>query len=245
MKTKGRSTPEQQPADYYFLEPAVAFIRGVSKQEGEFVIPSRLQDTPLENLSPGEKEEILRLGQRADLHLKKFKRAYAAMPRIRRSLGFLQSTAPESLLDIGSGRGNFLWPCLDTFPWLPVTPLEFTPRRHELHKTVELGGMSRLTPVFGDIQSLGPEAFEGRTFDVVTFLEVLEHLPDPEKAVQSAVRLARRHVILSVPSQPDDNPEHIHLFNETVLTEMFRNHGIKSICFDHVPGHLFAFVTLP
>lgn len=199
----------------------------------------------MEELSDDEKGEILGIGQDADLHLKKFKRAFATMPRVRRSLGFLQSTAPESLLDIGSGRGNFLWSCLNTFSWLPITTLEYARHRFDLHKTVQLGGIRRLTPVLGDIQAIGPEAFDGQTFDVVTIFEVLEHLPDPEAALQSAIRLARRHLILSVPSQPDDNPEHIHLFNENLLTRLFNDLGITSVRFDYVPEHLFAFVTIP
>ena len=31
---------------------------------------------------------------------------------------------PTSLLDIGSGRGTFLWPLLDTLPTLPVIAID-------------------------------------------------------------------------------------------------------------------------
>ncbi len=245
MSDKERGAQEHQPPEYYFLESAAAFVRGISRREKSLSIPSRLLEPPLEDLSEADKGELIQIGQAVDLHLKKFKRAYSTMPRVRRSLGFLQSTAPESLLDIGSGRGNFLWPCLDAFPWLPVTTLEFTQHRFELHETVQLGGVKRLNPVFGDIQSIDPEAFGRQTFDVVTIFEVLEHIPDSNAAIRSALRLARRHLILSVPSKPDDNPEHIHLFNEEILTRLFNENGIDSIRFDYIPNHLFAFVTIP
>lgn len=245
MNDKERSSRERQPAEYYFLDPAAAFVRGTSRREAVLSVPTRLLEPPLENLSDADKGELIQIGQNADLHLKKFKRAYSTMPRVRRSLGFLRTTAPESLLDIGSGRGNFLWPCLDAFPWLPITALEFTPHRFELHQTVQTGGIQRLSPVFGDIQSITPEAFGGKTFDVATFFEVLEHIPDSNAAIRSAIRLARRFLIISVPSKPDDNPEHIHLFDEEILTRLFHDNGIDSIRFDYVPNHLFAFVTLP
>jgi 2-polyprenyl-3-methyl-5-hydroxy-6-metoxy-1,4-benzoquinol methylase len=49
--------------------------------------------------------------------------------------------------------------------------------------------------------------------DIVTLLEVLEHIPDVEKAV-AAVRMARKYVVVSVPSKEDNNPEHIHLLTK-------------------------------
>ena len=45
-------------------------------------------------------------------------RAYA------RVLGTLRGIAPTHLLDIGTGRGVFLWPLLDAFPSLMVTAVE-------------------------------------------------------------------------------------------------------------------------
>lgn len=245
MSNKERSTQKHQPPEYYFLDSAAAFVRGAKRLGGEFNFPMRLLEKPFSELSEIEKGEIICLGQDADLHLKKFKRAYSTMPRVRRSLGFLQATAPESLLDVGSGRGAFLWSCIDAFPSLPITPLEFMRRRFDLHDTVRLGGIERLTPVSGDIQSASRETFGGRTFDIVTIFEVLEHLPDPAAAIRAATSVARRHLILSVPSKPDDNPEHIHLFNENKLSELLRDIRGASIRFDYVPGHLFAFVTLP
>lgn len=245
MSKKERSMPEWREADYFFLEPAAACVRG-AKLRGEAVeLPERFLTPPLEGLTAEEKGEIVRIGWDAGLHLKKFKRDFATMPRVRRSLGILHAFAPESLLDIGSGRGNFLWSCLNEFPWVPVTTLEFSRRRFELHETVRQGGLSRLTPVFGDVQNIGPETFGGKTFDIVTIFEVLEHLPDPGAAIRAILPLARRGLILSVPSKEDDNPEHIHLFNEEKLLGIFRDNGIASVRFDYVPGHLFAIVTQP
>ena len=51
----------------------------------------------------------------AELPLHYFKRV-PLLPRIQWALGVLHSLQPTNLLDIGSGRGKFLWPLLDAFP---------------------------------------------------------------------------------------------------------------------------------
>ncbi|MFP4025857.1 MAG: class I SAM-dependent methyltransferase [Thiohalospira sp.] len=44
--------------------------------------------------------------------------------------------------------------------------------------------------------------FDNDSFDLVTCLEVLEHLEDPVKGLSEIQRVARQHVILSVPREP-------------------------------------------
>lgn len=62
--------------------------------------------------------------------------------------------------------------------------------------------------------------FEPRRFDIVTMLEVLEYLETPQSALKHVVALANRYVAVSVPSVPDDNPEHLLLFSPTNLERM-------------------------
>ena len=78
----------------------------------------------------------------------------------------------------------------------------------------------------------------GRLLDVVTLLEVLEHIPDVDSAIWNAVRLAKKYVVVSVPSKPDDNPEHIHLLTKDTLARSFSGAGASRLRFDGVSGHL-------
>ncbi len=206
-------------SDRYYTEFAAAFVRG------RFPKVNHLSD-----------DELLRYGVTAGLRLHKFKRS-AALPRVRRVLGVLRGVAPMDLLDVGSGRGVFLWPLLDAFPQLPVTSIDRRVDRVADLDAVRRGGIERLRPALMDVTQL---AFADDSVDVVTFLEVLEHLTRPARALAEAMRVARRFVIVSVPSKPDDNPEHIQLFGKGSLDAMLRGAGARGVNIDFVRDHIVA-----
>ena len=176
-----------------------------------------------------------------DFRMYSFKRGHEELPRVKKVLGFLRAVQPESLLDVGSGRGVFLFPFLEAFPWVEVTSVDLLAHRVEFLQDLRRGGITNLRAVQGDICS---RPFAEDSFDVVTALEVLEHIPDVERAVNAAVRMARRYVVATVPSRPDDNPEHIHLLTKQKLTELFEKAGCRRLHFDGVPGHLFLAASL-
>jgi ubiquinone/menaquinone biosynthesis C-methylase UbiE len=101
---------------------------------------------------------------------------------------------------------------------------------------IKEGGVSTLDVAKSDVCI---QPFANNSFDVVTMLEVLEHIPDVEAAIRSAVKMARSYVVVTVPSKEDDNPEHIHLLTKDKLTEYFSKAGVTKLSFDGVPGHLF------
>lgn len=167
------------------------------------------------------------------------------LPRVQVVLGFLQGIVPggqcSSLLDIGSGRGVFLFPLLREFSDLEVTSMDILPHRVELLDCISKGGIHNLHPMLSDVCE---NNLPDKSFDVVTMLEVLEHIPDTEKAVRNAVRLARNYVIVSVPSKSDDNPEHIHLFSNDDLKNHFLATGCSKIKFMSVTNHRVMIVYL-
>jgi SAM-dependent methyltransferase len=180
--------------------------------------------------------DLLGQARAAGLKLHRFKRTMD-LPRVRAVLGALRGLAPESLVDFGSGRGVFLWPLLDAFPALPVTAVERDERRLGHLEAVRRGGIERLTVARGDASRL---PFADGSFDGATVLEVLEHQDDPLPLAREAVRLARRFVIASVPSKPDDNPEHVQLFTGETLKVLLMDAGAARVGIDYVLGHIIA-----
>lgn len=167
------------------------------------------------------------------------------LPRVQVVLSFLQGIVPagqcESLLDVGSGRGVFLFPLLREFPDLEVTSLDILPHRVALHECIHEGGIENLHPMLENICTWdAPD----KSFDVVTMLEVMEHIPDTLAVVKNAIRLAKKYIIVSVPSKPDDNPEHIHLFSNDDLKKLFLENGCKKVKFTGVTGHTIMIATL-
>jgi ubiquinone/menaquinone biosynthesis C-methylase UbiE len=219
MLVSGAITMSDDLSSRYYLDLACAFIRG------------KLPDAP--DLPP---EDLFRHGESAGLRLHKFKRS-TLLPRIRRVFGLLHNLAPEHLLDVGSGRGVFLWPLLDTFADLRVTCIDQREDRVADLRAVAAGGISTLDAAVMDATALD---FSENAFDGVTLLEVLEHIPQPQLAVAEAVRVARRFVAVSVPSKPDDNPEHLHLFDGRSLSALFHQAGVNRVSVDHVLNHIVA-----
>ena len=217
---------------------AAAYVRGLGRQNPA-LLPPALLETPLEALSQDEMETIFHAGEAAGLRMYHFKKK-ELLPRVKAVLGFLRSIQPESLLDVGSGRGVFLFPFLSQFPWAQATAADILPHRVQMLQAIADGGIENLTVLEQDICHWPQE--ENR-FDVVTLLEVLEHIPEVDCAVANAVRLAKRFVVVSVPSHPDDNPEHIHLLTKEILTGLFTNAGCTRLHFDGVNGHLILIAS--
>lgn len=226
----------------YYDRLATAYIRGTAERKGkpEFENKDLLQKG-LTELTEQDIREILSIGQKASEKLYAFKNTHSDMPRVRRVLGFLKSVQFETLLDVGSGRGVFLFPFLEEFPWVQVTSLDILPHRVEFLRDLSRGGITQLHAMEGDICE---QPLSDKSVDVVTMLEVLEHIPEVEKAVRAAVRVARKYVVVTVPSKPDNNPEHIHLLTKEILTELFEAAGCSKLHFDGVTGHLFMTAVL-
>lgn len=182
----------------------------------------------------GSDEEVLEKALAAELRLHRFKRSNQ-LPRVRKVLGALHALAPQQMLDLGTGRGVFLWPLLEEFPDLKVTCVDVLDYRVADLQAVARGGIERLNALLCPLESMpfGPGEFE-----VVTMLEVLEHTTDPLKALTEVARVCGRALILSVPSHEDDNPEHLHLFSAPQIKSWLEQLGFQRIKLDGVLNHL-------
>jgi 2-polyprenyl-3-methyl-5-hydroxy-6-metoxy-1,4-benzoquinol methylase len=166
----------------------------------------------------------------ANLYL--FKRTHR-LPRISKVLGIIKGIHPDSLLDIGSGRGALLWPLLEDFPELQVTAVD-----------LEIDIIAAVAKRIENLVALKMDAsnliFSNFNFDVVTILEVLEHVIDPVKVARECMRTAKRFVVATVPSKKDDNPEHLRLFTKQSLTDLFLDAGAQSVKIKEVPNHFIV-----
>lgn len=208
--------------DAYYTRLAAAYARGM------------LPDTS------GCDAALIEAGRAAGLKLHRFKRT-AELPRVRAVIGMLQGLTPESLLDVGSGRGVFLWPLLDSFPSLPITAVDMDPTRIDHIEAVRRGGRDGLWSHAMDAAAM---KFGDGEFDGVTVLEVLEHVDDPLAVAREAVRVARRFVIASVPSKEDDNPDHIRLFDARSLSALFGDAGASRVSVEYVLNHMICLAKL-
>ena len=123
--------------------------------------------------------------------------------------------------------------CLDEFPYIQVSSIDILDKRIDLLSDLSNGGIDALSVEKAD---LCEQPYPDKSFDVVTLLEVLEHIPNVEKAIASAVRMAKSYVVVTVPSKEDDNPEHIHLLTKDKLTSYFNACGVKKLSFDGETG---------
>jgi ubiquinone/menaquinone biosynthesis C-methylase UbiE len=182
--------------------------------------------------------EALARAVAAGIELHRFKRT-AQLPRVRAVIGALRGFAVQRLVDLGSGRGAFVWPLLAALPELALTATDVLAHRARLYERVRRGGIARVHGVRADITAL---PFADSSVDCVTALEVLEHLPAeaPVAAAREALRVARVAVIASVPSHDDGNPEHHHLFAGTDLEALFERAGARRVTTEHVLNHIIA-----
>jgi ubiquinone/menaquinone biosynthesis C-methylase UbiE len=206
-------------ADRYYADAAAAFAR------------TRLDAGPSDSA-----EQVLRAADAAGLDLHHFKRT-GLLPRVQRVLGVLRGMAPASLVDVGIGRGAFLWPLLDAFPDLRVLAVDRDPRCVAEVAAVRAGGLDRIAAARMDAHRL---ALGDATADGVALLEVLEHLERPALAAAESLRVARRFVVVSVPSKPDENPQHLHLFDRASIAAVLGEAGARRVSVEHVLNHIVA-----
>ena len=232
---------DKEIQERYNLKPAAAWIRGQALRTGKPEIDKELLEMPLNLLTDGEFTEIIKIGEQAGMKLYPFKTGKAELPRVRRVMSFLHGVEFRTLLDVGSGRGVFLLPFMEEFPDIQITSLDLLEKRVTFLNELSAGGYEQLTAYQKNICD---QSYPENSFDVVTLLEVLEHIPAVEKAIEAAVKMARQYVVVTVPSKPDDNPEHIHLLTKDILTEMFTKAGCTKLHFGGVEGHLFMVAAL-
>jgi len=153
----------------------------------------------------------------------------------------LPPIVPSRILEVGAGEGEVTERVAARWPDATIVGLDLPDPELAAHWSGR--GFS---PLFGDIGRL---PFRDDEFDLVLAIEVLEHVPFPELALAEIARVARRHIVVSVPREPiwraanlargkyardlGNTPGHINHWGKRSFTELIsRRFDVRSV---HAP----------
>jgi 2-polyprenyl-3-methyl-5-hydroxy-6-metoxy-1,4-benzoquinol methylase len=144
--------------------------------------------------------------------------------------------APESILDVGCGEGVLTVEWAERIGDGRVVGIDLDDPK--LRAEWETRARANLEFRAEEATSL---SFEDDSFDMACAIEVLEHVPDPEATVAEMARVARRHLLVSVPREPlwrglnmargaylrdlGNTPGHVNHWSKRAFTELLSRHG--------------------
>jgi len=136
-------------------------------------------------------------------------------------------SAPDFVVDVGTGEG---------FATERTVPRGVTVVGVEYRHGKIRAAMQRLDDIAGVVADAGMLPLRSASAPVVTCIEVLEHLTEPEVAVEELARVTRGHCVVSVPWEPvfrlgnlgrgknvrrlGNDPEHVQQFNPARLMRL-------------------------
>ena len=166
----------------------------------------------------------------------------SANPIVRRLLSsfltaldaLVADVAPESVLDIGCGEGIVTRRIARSTSGRVAGLDVESPRLRAAWE----GAGRRVDYVVGDAQAL---PFADDEFDLVSLVEMLQLVEDPDRALAEAARVARRAVIVTVPQEPlwrvlnvargaymralGNTPGHVHHWSRRAIAELVSAHA--------------------
>jgi len=105
--------------------------------------------------------------------------------------------APASVLDVGCGEGVLTARWAERLHHGRVVGTDLADPKLEAEWALRRRGNLEFRAMAGERL-----AFADSEFDLVAATEVLEHVPDPEVVIGEMARVAREHMLVSVPREP-------------------------------------------
>ncbi len=159
------------------------------------------------------------------------------MAGFERTLNELFAQAdPQSLLDVGCGEGVLVHEWAGRIAPRRVVGIDLE------EPSIQAGWEQRQAPNLEyRIMKAESMPFADDEFDVATAIEVLEHVPDPAHTVAEMARVAKRHLIVSVPREPlwrglnmargaylkqlGNTPGHVNHWSKRSFARLLSQHG--------------------
>jgi len=166
-------------------------------------------------------------------------------PVVRRLMSGFQGTlqdlftraAPTSVLDVGCGEGVLTERWARALGDRPVLGIDLDDSKLK----EEWAGRRRQNLSFAAVDVAERLPYADDEFDLASAIEVLEHVPDPEHTVAEMARVARRHLLVSVPREPlwrglnlargayitelGNTPGHVNHWSRRAFVSLLSHHG--------------------
>jgi 2-polyprenyl-3-methyl-5-hydroxy-6-metoxy-1,4-benzoquinol methylase len=159
------------------------------------------------------------------------------MANFERTLDELLARAePRSLLDVGCGEGVLVHRWALAMPDRRLVGIDLE------EESIQAGWAERRAANL-EYRTMPADELPFATgeFDLATAIEVLEHVPDPERTLAEMARCAERHLLVSVPREPlwralnvargayigqlGNTPGHLNHWSKRSFARMLSRHG--------------------
>jgi 2-polyprenyl-3-methyl-5-hydroxy-6-metoxy-1,4-benzoquinol methylase len=165
-------------------------------------------------------------------------------PVVRRLMAGFESTlaelfaqaAPESVLDVGCGEGVLTHQWAQQLGERRIVGIDLDDEKLKAEwETRRRANLEYRTMLAENMP------FADDEFDMACAIEVLEHVPDPEHTVAEMARVARRHLLVSVPREPlwrmlnmargayiadlGNTPGHVNHWSKRSFVRLLAQHG--------------------
>jgi 2-polyprenyl-3-methyl-5-hydroxy-6-metoxy-1,4-benzoquinol methylase len=165
-------------------------------------------------------------------------------PVVRRLMAGFEGTlaelfaqaAPESVLDVGCGEGVLTHQWAQQLGERRIVGIDLDDEKLK----AEWATRRRPNLEYRTMPAENLPFAEGE-FDLACAIEVLEHVPDPEHTVAEMARVARRHLLVSVPREPlwrmlnmargaylsdfGNTPGHVNHWSKRSFVRLLSQHG--------------------